>query len=58
LFKETSTVYTGIRTFNSSLPGVTVCMCDKAKFKAAFRNYLNTHSCYCVDEFVMYEDDL
>jgi hypothetical protein len=53
-----TTVCSGIRSFNSSLPGVTVCMCDKAKFEASFRKYLNTHCCYCVDDFVMHEDDL
>ena len=37
-------IYAGIRTFNSLLPGVTFFMCDKKKFKAAFRKYLNTHS--------------
>jgi hypothetical protein len=30
----------------------------KAQFKAALRKYLNTHSFYSVDEFVMYKDDL
>jgi len=46
-----NTIYAGIRTFNSSLPSVTVFMCDKTKFKAAFRKYLNKHSSYSVDEF-------
>jgi hypothetical protein len=30
---------------------------DKAKFKAAVRKYLKTHSCYFVDEFFMYKGD-
>jgi len=31
---------------------------DKAKFKAAFRRYSNTHSFYSVDEFFMCKDYL
>jgi hypothetical protein len=30
---------------------------DKTKFKAAFRKYLNTHSFYSADGYVMYKDD-
>jgi len=31
---------------------------DKAKFKVALRQYLNTYTIYFVDEFFVYENDL
>ena len=50
VFKK-STFYAGIKTSNSLLPNVKGFMCDKAKCKADFRKYLNTHSSYSADEF-------
>jgi len=37
---------------------VTVLKNDTAKFKAALRKYLHTHSLYSVDEFFVCKDDL
>jgi len=37
---------------------VTVLKIDKAKFKAALRKYLHTHSFYPVDEYFMCKVEL
>jgi len=39
------------KIFNSLLSSVTIFKIDKAKFKAALRKYLHTHSFYPVDDF-------
>jgi hypothetical protein len=43
---QKNTFYAGIKIFNSLPPSVTILKNDKAKFKAALRKYLNTHSFY------------
>ena len=40
-----------IRIFNNLPPSVTILKNNKAKFKAALRRYLHTHSFYSVDAF-------
>jgi len=55
---QKSTFSAGIKMFNNLLPSVTILKNDKAKFKAAFRKYLHTHSFYCVYKFLICKDDL
>jgi len=55
---QKSTFYTGIKIFNSLPPSVKIFKNDNAKFKAALRKYLHTHSLYSVMKFFMYKDDL
>jgi hypothetical protein len=43
----------GIRIFNRLPLCLSVLMNDKVKFKKAVQKYLNTHSFYSVDEFLM-----
>jgi len=43
---QTSTFYVGITIFYSLLPGVISLKYDKAKFKAALRKYLHTHTAF------------
>jgi hypothetical protein len=54
--KDTS--YAAIKIFNSLPCSLTTLKKEKAKFKVALRKYLNTHTFYCVDEFVMCKDKL
>ena len=56
VFKK-GTFFAGLKIFNILPPSVTILKKDKAKFKAALRKYLNTHSFYCVDEFFVCKDD-
>jgi IS1 family transposase len=46
---ETSTLYDGIRIYNSLPRSLTSLKNEKAKFKVVLKRYLNTHSFYCVD---------
>jgi hypothetical protein len=55
VFKK-STFYTGIRILKILPCILTILKNEKAKFKVALRKYLNTHSFYSVDEFLMYKD--
>ena len=48
----------GIKIFNCLPPSVTISNNGKAKFKAALRKYIHTHSLYTVDEFFMCKDNL
>jgi len=57
LVLKKSTFYTGIKIFNSLPRNLTILKNEKAKFKAALRKYLNTHSFYSGDEFFMCQDD-
>ena len=50
--------YAAIKIFNSLQPSVTILKYDQAKFTAALRKYLHTHSFYSVDEFFMCKNDL
>ena len=48
----------GIKVSNSLPHSQTILKNEKAKFKAALRKELNTHSFYPVDAFFMCKDDL
>ena len=48
---QKSTFYAEIKIFNSLPPNVTIFTNDKAKFKAAARKCLKTHSYYSVHDF-------
>jgi hypothetical protein len=50
---QKSAHYAGIRIFNRLPLCLSVLTNDKAKFKKAVQKYLNTHSFYSVDEFLM-----
>jgi hypothetical protein len=58
LFSKKNIFYAGIKIFNSLPSSVTILKNNKAKFKAALRKFLNTHSFYSVDKCFMYKDDL
>jgi hypothetical protein len=48
---QQNTFYAGLKVFNVLPPSVTILKNDKVKFRAAYRQYLNAHSFYSVDEF-------
>jgi hypothetical protein len=50
---QKSAFYPGIRIFNILQYSVTNLKNEKAQFKVALRIYLNAHSCYSVDEFLI-----
>jgi hypothetical protein len=50
---QKSAFCSSIRIFNSLPYSVTNVKNWKAEFKVALRRYLNAHSFYCVDEFLM-----
>jgi len=52
---QKGTLHAGIKIFNCLPPSVAVLQNDMAKFKAALRKYLHTHS---VDEFFICKDSL
>jgi hypothetical protein len=52
------TFYVGIKIFNSLPHSQIILENEKAKFKAALRKDLNTHSLYPVDEFFVCKDEL
>jgi hypothetical protein len=47
----------GIKIFNSLPSSLTSLVNKKSQFKVALKRYLNTHSCYSVNEFLMFEND-
>jgi hypothetical protein len=55
---QKSAFYSGIRIFNSLPRSLTNLKNEKAQFKVALRRYLNAHSFYSVDEFLMCVDKL
>ena len=55
---QKSTFYAGIRIFNSLQRSLTILKNEKAKFKLALREYLNTHCFYSVYTFFICTDDL
>jgi hypothetical protein len=57
IFKK-NTFYAAIKIFSMLPPSVTTLKNDKAKFKAALRKYLNTHSFDAVGGYFMSTDDL
>jgi hypothetical protein len=54
---QKSAFYSAIRIFHSLPCSLTNLKNEKAQFKVALRRYLNAHSFYWVDEFVMCTDD-
>jgi IS1 family transposase len=50
---QKSTFYSSIRIFNILPCNIKNLKDEKAQFKAALRRYLNAHSFYSVDEFLM-----
>jgi hypothetical protein len=54
---QKSTYYSGIKIFNNLPSSLKHLMNEKAKFKVALKRYLNTHSFYSVDEFLVSKTD-
>jgi hypothetical protein len=54
---QKSAFCTGIKIFNSLPSSLTSLVNRKSQFKVALKRYLNTHSFYSVDEFLMFEND-
>jgi hypothetical protein len=54
---QKSAFYTGIKIFNTLLSSLTSLVNKKSQFKVALKRYLNTHSFYSVDEFLMFKND-
>jgi hypothetical protein len=50
---QKSTYYPGIKIFNNLAASLKSLMNEKAKFKIELKQYLNTHSFYSVDEFLL-----
>jgi hypothetical protein len=51
---QKSAFCTGIKIFNSLPSSLTSGVNKKSQFKVALKRYLNTHSFYTVDEFLMF----
>jgi hypothetical protein len=49
--------YAGIKIFNNLPSDLKSLMNDKAQFKIALKRYLNTHSLYSDDEFLLSKND-
>jgi predicted peroxiredoxin len=56
-FFQKSAFYAGIKIFSSVPSSLTKLMNKKSQFKVALRRYLNTHSFYSADEFLMFENN-
>jgi hypothetical protein len=54
---QKSAFYTGIKIFNTLPFSLTSLVNKKSQFKVALKRYLNAHSFYSVDEFLMFEND-
>jgi IS1 family transposase len=54
---QKSAFYTGIKIFNTLPSSLTSLVNKKSQFKVALKRYLNTHSFYSVDEFLMLKND-
>jgi len=54
---QKSSFYDVMRIFNCLPRNLTSVMNEKAHIKVALRTYLNTHSFYSVDEFLMCKDN-
>jgi hypothetical protein len=50
---DLSTLYSGIKIFNNLPSSLKSVINEEAKFKVALKAYLNTHSFYFVDEFLV-----
>jgi hypothetical protein len=55
--RSTSTRLHGTKIVNSLPSSLTSLVNKKSQFKVALKMYLNTHSFYCVDEFLMFENN-
>jgi hypothetical protein len=54
---QKSAFSTGIKIFSSLPSNLTGMVNKKSQFKVALKRYLNTHSFYSVDEFLIFEND-
>jgi hypothetical protein len=54
---QKSAYYAGIRMFSNLLCDLESLMNEKAQFKMALKRYLNTHSFYFVDEYLLFKND-
>jgi hypothetical protein len=54
---QKSTYYSGINIFNNLPRSLKSLMNEKAEFEVALKRYLNTHSFYSVDEFLLPKND-
>jgi hypothetical protein len=54
---QKSTYYSGIKIFNNLSYSLKSLMNEKARFKVALKRYLNTHSFYSVEKFVVSKTD-
>jgi hypothetical protein len=54
---QKSTYYSGIKIFNNLPSSLKSLVNEKARFKVALKRYLNTHSFYSVDEFLVSKTD-
>jgi hypothetical protein len=52
-----STSNSGIKIFNNLPSSLKSLKNEKAEFKVALKRYLNTHSFYSVDEFLLSKND-
>jgi hypothetical protein len=50
-------IISGIKIFNNLPSSLKSLMNEKAKFKVALKQYLNTHAFYSVDEFLLSKND-
>jgi hypothetical protein len=46
--------YAGIKIFSNLPSDLKSCMNEKARFKIALKRYLNTHSFFSFDEYLLY----
>jgi hypothetical protein len=54
---QKSTYYSGIKIFNNLPSSLKSLMNEKGEFKVALKRYLNTHSFYSIDEFLLSKND-
>jgi hypothetical protein len=50
---QKSTYYAGIKIFNNLSSDLKILMNEKAQLKIAQKRYLNTHSLYYADEYLL-----
>jgi hypothetical protein len=53
MFSKKHTYYSGINIFSNLPSSLKSLVIEKAKFKVVLKRYLNTHSFYSVDEFLV-----
>jgi hypothetical protein len=54
---QKSAYYSGIKIFSNLPASLRNLMKEKVKFKGALKQYLNTHSFYSVDEFLLHKTE-